>query len=213
MRRATRTAGFTLIEMLVTLGIIAILAGLLFAGLSSALRHAQSASCASRMRGLSLAFIQYANDHDGQLPGRVNTGDKWPVLLLPYVQDPRSYADPGDPVASAVSSQNLASNGGNNSSFFFNGFNDVGAYENPAVTVGLVNLNNASNLILIGQKVHGSTQYYMDFAEGNENDVLNKTAYFGGSNYAFADGSVRFISLANYDDRLWLVDQTYQIPK
>jgi len=212
MRRAIQAAGFTLTELLVAIGIVAILAGLSLAELPVALRHAQSAGCASHMRGVALAFLQYASDNDGQLPGRVQTGDKWPVLLLPYIQDPKNYVDPGDPIASAVSPQNLASNAGNNSSFFFNGFNDLGAYGNPTVTVTLVSLANASSLMLLGQKVHGSDQYYMDFAEGNETDVLNKTAYFNGANYAFADGSARYIPLAQYSDNDWLVNQAYQIP-
>jgi prepilin-type N-terminal cleavage/methylation domain-containing protein/prepilin-type processing-associated H-X9-DG protein len=204
--------GFTLIELLVVIGIIAILGALGFALAPSAIQHAQCAGCASRMHGLSLAFVQYAGDHDGQLPSRtVGSSDKWPVLLLPYVSDPKNYVDPGDPVASAVASQDLASNNGNASSFFFNGFNDLGAYTNPSVTVTLANLTG-SNLALLGQKVHGSDQYYMDFVEGNEYDVLNKTAYFGGANYGFADGSVRYISLANYNNQMWLINQNYQIP-
>jgi prepilin-type N-terminal cleavage/methylation domain-containing protein/prepilin-type processing-associated H-X9-DG protein len=212
MRRAMKAAGFTLVELLVTIGIIAILLVITLAALPSALRHANSAGCASHMRGVAIAFLQYATDNDGQLPGRIETGDKWPVLLLPYIQDPKNYVDPGDPIACAVPAQNLASNSGNNSSFFFNGFNDLGAYGNQNVTVTLVSLSNSSNLMLLGQKVHGSTQYYMDFSEGNENDVLNKTAYFNGSNYAFADGSARYIPLAQYSDTDWLVNQAYQIP-
>jgi len=205
--------GFTLVELLVVIGILAILGAIGFSIGPSAIQHANCAGCASRIHGLSLAFIQYATDHDGQLPGRtVGTSDKWPVLLLPYVSDPKNYVDPGDPVASAVPASELASNSGNASSFFFNGFNDLGAYNDPTVVVTLANLNNASNLALLGQKVHGSDQYYMDFQEGNESDVLNKTAYFGGANYGYADGSVRYVSLANYTDQMWLVNQGYQIP-
>ena len=205
--------GFTLVELLVVMGIIAVLAALFFAIGPSAIRHAQCAGCAARMRGLSLAFLQYASDNDGALPGRTLTTDKWPVLLLPYVSDPKNYVDPGDPVASAVPTSKLASNSGNASSFFFNGFNDIGAFNNPNITVTLASINNASALAILGEKVHGSTQYYMDFEEGNQNDVLNKTSYFNGSNYAFADGSVRFISLPNYADQIWLMNQSYSIPK
>jgi prepilin-type N-terminal cleavage/methylation domain-containing protein/prepilin-type processing-associated H-X9-DG protein len=211
-RRAPRN-GFTLIELLVVIAIIALLAGLAFPAYESAIQHAYSAGCATRMRSLGIAFISYAGDNDGQLPGRVqNVGDKWPVLLLPYVGDPKAYVDPGDPVANKVTAQDLVSDTSNNSSFFFNGFNDLGFYTNPTQTVRLVNLTGGSNLIILGQKVHGSTQYYMDFVEGNENDILNKTAYFGGSNYTFADGSVRHMTVAQYSDSMWLVNQNYTIP-
>jgi prepilin-type N-terminal cleavage/methylation domain-containing protein/prepilin-type processing-associated H-X9-DG protein len=215
MNRCRRHAAFTLIELLVTIAIIALLVAMAFPATQAAIQHAHCSGCAARMRSLGVAFVSYSNDNDGQLPGRVTgSNDKWPVLLLPYVQDPKCYVDPGDPVAVKVPEQNIVSNSGNNSSFFFNGFNDLGFYNNPSLTVRLVNLSDSSNLILLGQKVHGSTQYYMDFVEngGNQNDILNKTAYFGGSNYVFADGSARFMLLSQYSDDMWLVNKSYVIP-
>jgi prepilin-type N-terminal cleavage/methylation domain-containing protein/prepilin-type processing-associated H-X9-DG protein len=214
MRYKQNSRAFTLIELLVTIGIIAILAGISFPVISSAIAHANCAGCASHMRALGIAFTTYATDNDGQLPGRVTAAgvDKWPTLLLPYVPGPATYIDPGDPTAKQVPLQNMVSNQANNSSFFFNGFNDLGAYTNPSVSVGLVNLSASSSLALLGQKVHGSTEYYMDFVEGNEDDVLNKQSYFGGSNYTFADGSVQFIPLSKYDNTMWLMNKSYPIP-
>jgi prepilin-type processing-associated H-X9-DG protein len=52
----------------------------------------------------------------------------------------------------------------------------------------------------------------MDFQEGNQDDILNKQSYFGGSNYTFADGSVQFLTVANYSDTMWLVNKNYAIP-
>ena len=209
-----RRAGFTLVEVLVTMAILALLSSVAIGIYPTVIRHAQAAGCLTHMRSLAIAFTEYAGEHDGQLPGR-STGegtDKWPTLLLPYVSGPRVYVDPGDPVASAVPEQDLVSNSANNSSFFFNGFNDLGAYTNPNMTVRLSNLTNLGSLLLLGQKVYGSTQYYMDFVEGNENDILNKTAYFGGSNYAYADGSASFMPASQYSDTMWLVNQNYVIP-
>lgn len=179
-----------------------------------AIAHADCAGCASHIRTLSQAFLTYAGDNNSQLPGRVegSGSDKWPVLLLPYVPTPLAYVDPGDPVATQVPPDQLASDNGNNSSFFFNGFNDLGFYTNPSGTVPLVELTDTSNLALLGEKVHGNTQYYMDFVEGNQDDILYKTSYFGGSNYGFADGSVQFITSAKYVDTIWLVDKSYPIP-
>ena len=209
-----RIVAFTLVELIVTMGIIAILVAIALPALSSAMQHANCAVCSVRMRSLGMAFHVYASDHNDQLPGRVTGAgnEKWPLLLLPYVQDQRCYADPGDPVASSMPTTNLVSNTANNSSFFFNGFNDLGFYTNPTATVGIVNLNNMSSLFLLGQQIHGSHQYYMDFVEGNEDDILNKTAYFNGANYVYADGSAAFVTLANYDNRQWLVNQAYTIP-
>ena len=212
MVQRRRIRAFTLIELLVVIAIIALLAATSLAGYSAAMKHANCALCASRMRSIGLAFINYANDNDNQLPARVQTGDKWPALLLPYVEDPITYVDPGDPYATKVPIDQLASNTGNNGSFFMNGFNDLGFYTNPTATVRLVNLTQAGNLIILAEELPKSNQFYMDFVEGNESQVLNKTTYFGGSNYTFADGSVRFMLASEYMDSMWLVNPNYQIP-
>lgn len=201
--------------MLVTIGILAILIAISFPAYSAARQHANCAGCASNMRTLGIAFITYANDNDMQLPGHAANGgdDKWPVLLLPYVgKNPRAYVDPGDPVAMKTPTADLISNAANHSSFIFNGFDDVGFFTDHTSTLRLVNLTSTSNLILLGQQVQSSTQFYMDFEEGNQKNVLNKTAYFGGANYCFADGSVRYLRVADYDDTMWLVNKSYTIP-
>lgn len=55
--------GFTLIEMLVVIAIVAILAGLLMPALQSALKSAHGASCLNNQRQLTAAFSFYLNDN------------------------------------------------------------------------------------------------------------------------------------------------------
>jgi prepilin-type N-terminal cleavage/methylation domain-containing protein/prepilin-type processing-associated H-X9-DG protein len=209
-RLKSTQAAFTLIELLVSIAIIALLVAVGLPIYRTALLHADCAGCAAHMRTLGLAFMLYANDNDGQLPGRVVTTDKWPTLLLPYVGgDPHVYVDPGDSVAVQIPIAQLTANSPNNSSFIFNGFNDLGAHDNPSVTVGLVNLTNPPNLIILGQQIPGGSNFYMDLADGDQNRVLKKQAYFGGSNYTFADGSVQFMLLSQYSDSMWLVNKNY----
>ncbi len=63
--------GFTLIELLVVIAVIALLIALLVPVLRSAREQAQRAVCLSNLRQLTLAWIVYAEEHDGKLvPGR-----------------------------------------------------------------------------------------------------------------------------------------------
>jgi len=60
-----RRAGFTLVELLVAIAIIAVLAALLAPALAEALMLADRATCASNLRQLGLALKMYLNDNNG----------------------------------------------------------------------------------------------------------------------------------------------------
>ena len=60
----SRNKGFTLIELLVVIAIIAILAAILFPVFAKAREKARTASCASNMKQIGLALMQYAQDYD-----------------------------------------------------------------------------------------------------------------------------------------------------
>jgi len=64
---------FTLVELLVTIAIIAILAGLLLPALSRASENGKRTSCAGNLRQINLAIRLYAGDNS----------DSWPVLPNP----------------------------------------------------------------------------------------------------------------------------------
>lgn len=55
---------FTLLELLITIGIIAILASILLPVLAKARTKGESASCIGNLRQLGVAVTQYAGDHD-----------------------------------------------------------------------------------------------------------------------------------------------------
>lgn len=79
-RRQPSVRGFTIVELLVTIGVIAVLMGLLVTGLRAAIGSARKTKELNGMRGVFAAWTQYANTYEEQiLPGflDVQTQSAW----------------------------------------------------------------------------------------------------------------------------------------
>jgi prepilin-type N-terminal cleavage/methylation domain-containing protein/prepilin-type processing-associated H-X9-DG protein len=110
--------GFTLIEILVVVAIIALLAAILFPVFARARENARRTSCQSNLKQIGLAALQYVQDYDERYPysrigysssnpppaeyqkfiqGPFSDGSKqvlWPEFLQPYVKSYQMFACP-----------------------------------------------------------------------------------------------------------------------
>jgi len=74
-RPGRRLRAFTLVELLVVIGIMGLLMSLLMPALSKVRQAAQQANCANNLRQFGIAFIIYADANNGSLPLDGEDGD------------------------------------------------------------------------------------------------------------------------------------------
>jgi len=97
----TRSRGFSLIEALITIGIIGVLAGLLLPAMQAVRGAARRAQCSNNLKQLALALHSYAGDWGGFPPAVISYppptfgGKRVYVspqsLLLPYIDQSNLY--------------------------------------------------------------------------------------------------------------------------
>lgn len=88
-KRLSRCRGMSLIEMMIVIGIVAVLAAILTAVAQPALRKARSAKCLSNLKQIGALMLQYANEHNGALATPGNSSDtnlaaSWTTALGDY---------------------------------------------------------------------------------------------------------------------------------
>jgi prepilin-type N-terminal cleavage/methylation domain-containing protein/prepilin-type processing-associated H-X9-DG protein len=100
----SRKKGFTLVELLVVIGIISVLISMLLPALNKAREAAKTIACASNMKQIMLGLQMYANDNRGYLPRsydyyQINGANQlifWPWLVVSgrYIQSAKVFFCP-----------------------------------------------------------------------------------------------------------------------
>jgi prepilin-type N-terminal cleavage/methylation domain-containing protein/prepilin-type processing-associated H-X9-DG protein len=99
----TRRLGFTLVEILVVIAIIAVLAAILFPVIAGATRTARKATCISNLRQLVLAQKMYSDDYDRTIvPARAGS-ITWCQILQPLMKSDQIIICPEDETRQTVS--------------------------------------------------------------------------------------------------------------
>jgi len=94
-------SGFTLVELLVVIGIIALLIGILLPSLNTARERARRTACLANLRSLGQCMFTYADDYRGRLPngnapGQAFNGDVLVQFASEIVRSPGVFHCPSD---------------------------------------------------------------------------------------------------------------------
>jgi len=212
---ATRKA-FTLVELLVSLGIIGLLIALLLPSLSRAREQAKTIQCASQLRQLGQAFHDYAASNQGYLPpyvpaaGACHTdaaspdyvGPAWTALLAPYLGYTADRAIADSPVYQCPAYPGAPERHLN----YFLGTRWMRQHKPVLVTMQLSSIHTGSTFVLSGDCT-ADVQYPPPFGtssyadDPNKNDGETRCLTFSrepgglsmhrqGNNILFPDGHV-----------------------
>jgi hypothetical protein len=194
-RRQRRSGlGFSLVELLVVIGIIAIVIALLMPALARAREHAKAVQCQSNLRQVGVMLTIYANHWGGWVfpPGlgaHLPPSQRWPVhVFTPPVYDPPILLCPSDVEEPAE-----------RHSYILNNHLAEKAIKFSTHVPG----KSGSDIIVMGEKVSDFPDYYMNslgFFRITINDYYTRVEPWRhglkrGSNYLFLDMHVQSMPL------------------
>jgi prepilin-type N-terminal cleavage/methylation domain-containing protein/prepilin-type processing-associated H-X9-DG protein len=210
-------AGFTLVELLVVITIIAILAGLLLPVFNSVQARSKQIKCASNMKQIGAALLSYAGDHQLDLPGNMaqtwdkqiapyfgytNTNYNVPANILTCPVDPRpkTLTDGRYPRSYTVSGIKLSGNGESTLGLFASATSGLGSTSRSLATINSTAtkimlfeyFSSNAGATIANEQFQNSFDETLGFQAATGIPRLNKNSYYHGAtmNFVFADGHV-----------------------
>ena len=184
-----QSSGFTLVELLVVIGLIAVLMSLLLPAISRAQQQANAVVCQSNLRQIGMSLLNYADGHDGWLypsdmgwdlqhvyPDPV-TGQMvynvWPTRVWsawnpPWMICPTDLSQQPAGQHSYVLNEHLA-------------------YWNIKYSSVLPPGKSPASVVLMGEKNNTAPDYYMEYGDFPRVVEPYKHGQFIGSNYLMLD--------------------------
>jgi prepilin-type N-terminal cleavage/methylation domain-containing protein/prepilin-type processing-associated H-X9-DG protein len=196
-----RRTGFSLVELLVVVAIVAILAAILFPVFAQVREKARATDCLSNMRQIGMAAGMYFQDWDGRLYFHHAGLEEilWSDRFSPYTRNQRLYVCRSDPKTALI---NPNSGEVHRPSYLINAYfthnfppgssEDV-AYPVNQYTQDDVRIVSASETVLfcesgITDLGHNQDDYDAWNGLASVEPLFNTTRHNGGTNYTFLDG-------------------------
>ncbi len=200
MQRHSLRHGFTVWELLAVILIILVVAAILFPVFASHSDKSPATSCASNLKQLGLAILQYTQDNDERYPDiadKKNPNATWRTMIYPYIKSTGIYQCPrpndktlgpdGLPASYAANSAGITYSGKK-------GDQGNGVFAGPgSKPLSLADFDHPERLIAACEVSHHTTpDFNIDSLAAF--DPQSRALWAGHtdrSNYLFADGHVK----------------------
>jgi len=189
-RRSTRS-GFTLVELMIVIAIIAMLAAILFPAFSEAREASRRTSCSSNLKQIGIAFNMYCQDNDGLVPNRTTNSSTLVTTMANYTKNSRLFVCPSQTLScSSTGVYGPVDINGTN-------FESYGYNANIAAATGLSILQIDTARTELMSEIPGAVDRGYPFNGIGDPRFNPDPRHFSGLNLVFIDGHVKWFNASN----------------